>query len=49
MNIEHTILDNLVYNERYCRKVIPYIKQEYFTSRGCQIIFDEISKFIIDF
>lgn len=46
MNIEHTIISSLIYNETYCRKVIPYIKQEYFTSRGCQILFSEISDYV---
>jgi len=49
MNIEHTILNNLVYNERYCRKVIPYLKESYFTSRGCQIVFSEISAYISNY
>jgi replicative DNA helicase len=46
MNIEHTILNNLVYNESYCRKVSPYIKESYFTSRACQIIFSEIHEYL---
>ena len=29
--IETTILRNLVFNEEYSRKVIPFIKSEYFT------------------
>jgi len=49
MNIEHTILNNLVYNEKYCRKVIPYIKESYFTSRACQILFSEISSYVSNY
>ena len=46
MNIEQTILSNLVFNEQYCRKVIPFIKNEYFTSKGCSILFNEIHDYV---
>ena len=28
--LEHIVLNNLVYNETYTRKVLPYVKEEYF-------------------
>ena len=45
MNLEQTILKNLVYNEDYLRKVLPFLKSEYFTDRTDKVIFDEITKF----
>ena len=49
MNIEQTILSNLVFNEKYCRKVIPFIKEEYFTSKGCAILFTEIHEYVSEY
>jgi len=47
--LEHTILRNLVYNEDYSRKVIPFIQPEYFEQRSEKIIFEEIVKFIVKY
>ena len=47
--IETTILRNLIFNEEYSRKVIPFIKPEYFEQRSEKIIFEEITKFIIKY
>ena len=44
--IELLILRNLIYNEEYARKVIPFIKDEYFEDQNQKIIFQEISSFI---
>ncbi len=44
--IEFLILRNLIYNEEYARKVIPFIKDEYFEDQKQRIIFEEISSFI---
>ena len=44
--IEKTILNNLVYNENYTRKVLPFIKVDYFKLRIEKIIFEEIEKFV---
>ena len=44
--IERTTLTNLIHNEEYSRKVLPFIKAEYFDVREERIIFDEISKFV---
>ena len=43
--IEQTILTNLIYNEDYTRKVLPFIKGDYFSDRTDRIIFEEIQKF----
>jgi len=44
--IERTALKNLIHNEEYCRKVLPFIKEEYFTDRLEKLLFTEISKFV---
>ncbi len=47
--VEFLILRNLLYNETYARKVIPFIKFEYFEDQNQKIIFEEISKFIQEY
>ena len=44
--IETTILRNLLHNEDYARKVIPFIQSEFFEERSEKIIFDETVSFI---
>ena len=44
--IEKTTLKNLLYNEDYTRKVLPFLKPEYFEDRSELIVFSEIQKFI---
>jgi len=44
--IETTILKNLIFNEEYCRKVIPFIKPEYFGEKIERVVFEEIAKFL---
>jgi replicative DNA helicase len=46
MKLEQTILKNLIYNEEYLRKVLPFIKDEYFTDRSEKLIFKEITSFV---
>ena len=46
MNLEVTILSNLVFNERYVRKVLPFLKEEYFTVRPQKVIFTEINEYV---
>ena len=45
-SIEKTILSHLLNNEKYSRKVIPFLKTEYFEKKEQQVIFDEIYNFI---
>jgi replicative DNA helicase len=47
--VENTILKNLLFNNDYCRKVLPFIKSEYFENYHEKIIFEEICKFIISY
>ena len=47
--IETTILKNLIYNEEYSRKVIPFIEPTYFEQRSEKVIFEEITQFIVKY
>jgi len=47
--IETTILKNLLFNEDYCRKVLPFISPEYFENFHEKVIFEEIAKFVINY
>jgi replicative DNA helicase len=49
MNIEQIILQNLVKNDVYARKVIPFLKPEYFHDRNEQIVYSSINEFIIQY
>ncbi len=44
--IERTALSNLIYNEDYARKVLPFIKGNYFEVKEEKIIFEEIFNFV---
>ena len=43
--IEETILRNLLYDEEYYRKVVPFVKADYFIELHEKIIFEEIQDF----
>lgn len=45
MKLEQTILRNLIQNEDYLRKSLPFLKDEYFTDRTEKVIYDEILSF----
>ena len=44
--IEKTTLSNLISNERYARKVLPFIKEHYYDIREEKVVFEEITKFV---
>ena len=44
--IERTALTQLVTNEKYARKVLPFIKGDYFSDRTERTVFEEITKFV---
>ena len=44
--IEKTILKNLILNEDYTRKVLPFLKKDYFDSVHEKVIFEESERFI---
>ena len=45
MKLEQAILTNLIYNEDFLRKVLPFIKPEYFSDRTERTLFNEITSF----
>jgi replicative DNA helicase len=44
--LEQTIIKNLIYNEDYTRKVLPFIRPDYFSNNTEQIVFKEVFDFI---
>ena len=48
-SIEITILKNLIHNDEYSRKVLPFINKEYFEEFHEKIIFEEICTFIVKY
>ena len=47
--VEILILKNLLHCEEYSRKVLPFLKKEYFEDETQKIVFGEISKFITQY
>ena len=47
--LEITILRNLVHNEEYMRKVLPFVKSEYFTDESERTIYKIISEFVVKY
>ena len=48
MRVEQLILRNLIYNEEYFRKVLPFLKKDYFNGID-KLIFTEISNFASEY
>ena len=46
MSIEKVILSNLVENEEYSRKVIPFLKSEYFQSVSQRVVYNIIDEYV---
>jgi archaellum biogenesis ATPase FlaH len=46
MAIEKTIFSNLLFNEEYARKAIPFLKEEYFQSYEDKILFKLIDEYV---
>ncbi len=44
--IEFLILKNLLHNEKYLRKTLPFIKAEYFENLNQKMVYEEISTFV---
>ena len=44
-----TILNNLIHDEEYTRKVIPFIEEDYFEERSDKVVFEEISTFLKEY
>jgi replicative DNA helicase len=45
MKLEQTILKHLIYSDEFLRKVLPFLKEEYFSDRTEKAIFNEITSF----
>ena len=46
MRLETTILKNLIYNEEYTRKVLPFLSVDYFQEREDKILYEKINEYI---
>jgi replicative DNA helicase len=44
--LEHSILKNLIYNDSYCRKVLPFINADYFADDAEKVVFKEVNEFV---
>lgn len=49
LKIEKVILQNLANDDEFMRKVIPFLKRDYFLDNNEKIIYDKISKFIDEY
>jgi len=47
--IEFLILKNLLHNEEYLRKVIPFLKSEYFENYNQKVVFEEVQNFVTQY
>ena len=47
--VEILVLRNLLFNEKYLRKVIPFIKADYFEDTQQRIVFEEILNFVTEY
>ena len=47
--IEFLVLRNLLHNEEYWRKVIPFVKAEYFEDPNQRIVYEEIHSFVTEY
>ena len=49
METEQLILKNLIGNEEYTRKVLPFLKEEYFLSDDSKLLFQTVRDFILQY
>jgi replicative DNA helicase len=49
MNVEKIVLKNLLRNENYTRKVLPFLKSEYFLADEDKVLFQSIQGFILKY
>ena len=47
--LEQTILKNLIYNEEYTRKVVPFLQPDYFSDQVEKIVFREVHDFVNEY
>ncbi len=49
VRLEQTILKNLIKNEDYTRKVLPFLKEEYFSNLEDRLLFKEVADFVLKY
>ena len=49
VRLEQTILKNLIKNEVYTRKVLPFLKEEYFSNTEDRLLFKEVADFVLKY
>ena len=49
MRLEQTILKNLIQNEEFTRKTLPYIKSEFFSERDEEFLFKQIRDYFLKY
>jgi len=49
MRLEQTILKNLIYNDEYTRKVLPFLKPEYFSENSDRKVYKAVNQFVQDY
>ena len=47
--VEFLVLRNLLHNEDYLRKVIPFLKSEYFQDANQKVVFEEVLSFVTQY
>lgn len=45
ISIDHTIITHLIYSDEYARKVLPFLKSEYFHDSMDKTLFDQVNNF----
>ena len=46
MRTEAAILKNLIQNEEYTRKVLPFLKEDYFTENADKTLYGTVNEFV---
>ena len=49
MRLEQTILKNLIKDKDYTRKVLPFLKEEYFANMEDRLLFKEVADFLLNY
>ena len=49
MRLEQTILKNLIKNEKFTRKVLPFLKPDYFPNQEDRLLFQEVAGFVLKY
>ena len=49
IRLEQTILKNLIHNEEFTRKTLPYIKSDFFSERDEEFLFKQIKDYFLKY